>query len=167
MRMRYIVHNHSPARDAAIDSEFVEAWAQAKSIDPLRYLAGLTKLMFTRDFDQWNAAYLTEPDEIQIQGKFHNKTFMDKVQTLLHEAGHRGQMKVDKPAFAKFKTLGLSKRSSFLAMANQVHQEAYRKNGIEPGELADEVFAESYARFSLGMDMPEELREFWTERASQ
>jgi hypothetical protein len=165
--MRYVVHNHFPARDAAINNEFVDAWAQAKSIDPLQYLDGLTKLTFVRDLDHWNAAYLATTDEIEIQDKFHVKMFMDKVQTLLHEIGHRGGMRVDKATFKKFKTLGLSKRSNFLAMANKVHQEDYRVNGIAPSVMADEIFAESYSRFSLGLDMPEELREFWTERTAQ
>jgi hypothetical protein len=165
--MHYVVYNHFPTRDTAVDNDFVRAWKYVNEIDPLHYLDGLNRLTFVRDFDQWNGAYLPATDEIEIQDKFHRKTFADKLQTLLHEAGHRGQMRVDKPAFTRFKLLGLSKRSSFLAMANQVHQEDYRKNGIEPSIMADEIFAESYARFSLGMDMPKELRTFWTERVNR
>jgi hypothetical protein len=165
--VRYVVHNHFPARDTGVDNEFVAAWTQAKRIDPLRYLDGLKQLTFARDFDQWNAAYLPETDTVEVQDKFHAKTFTDKLQTLLHEAGHRGQMRVDKETFVAFKAAGLVKRSNFLAMANQVHQEDYRKNGIEPSVMADEIYAESYARFSLGMDMPEEIRAFWTKRVAQ
>jgi hypothetical protein len=165
--MRYVLHNHFPARDVVLDEGFAQAWERTRSIDPLHYLDGLTRLTLIRDFDKWNGAYLPDGDAIEIQDKFHRKEFHDKVQTLLHEAGHRGQMKVDKATFARFKALGLSKRSSFLAMANKVHQEDYRKNGIESSIMADEIYAESYARFSLGMDMPEELRTFWTERVSR
>jgi hypothetical protein len=165
--MRYVVHNYFPKR--AIDSyrEFPEAWAQAKSIDPLRYLRGLTKLTFIADVDQWNAAYIPEDDEIEIQNKFHKKTFNDKIQTLLHEGGHRGQMRVDKKTFEAMKSAGLINVPNFLAMANQVHQDDYHKNGIGSRELGDEVYAESYARFALGMGLPEGLKKFWSERVSR
>lgn len=165
--MRIVLHNHFPAR--ALDSyrEFPEAWQQAKSIDPMRYLQGLKKLTFLSDPDKWNAAYLPDSDTIEIQGKFHRKTFLDKVQTLLHEGGHRGQMKVDVPAFEEFNRRKLNKLSSFLAMANKVHQEDYRENGIDEKVRGDEVFAESYARFALGLPMPDELKSFWTERVGK
>lgn len=166
-RMRYVVHNYFPAR--AIDSyrEFPQAWAQAQSIDPLRYLRGLTKLTFVGDPDKWNASYSPGSDEITIQNKFHKKTFNDKIQTLLHEAGHRGQMRLDVATFKDMKASGLITVSNFLAMANQAHQNDYKENGISDAELADEVFAESYARYALGMDMPAGLRAFWSERVSR
>lgn len=162
--MRYVVHNYFSAR--AVDSykEFPEAWAQAASIDPLHYLKGLKKISFVGDPDKWNADYDPDNDTITIRNKFHKKTFMDKIQTLLHEAGHRGQMKVDAPTFQAMKKSGLITRQNFLAMANQVHKEDYRENGIEDEVLADEVFGESYARFALGMEMPEGLRKFWEAR---
>jgi hypothetical protein len=131
------------------------------------YLPGLKKLTLTPDTDKWNAAYLPDNDEISIQAKFHKKPFMERVQILLHEIGHRGQFTADPETFKKFKAIGLDKVGFFLKMANQVHQEDYRKNGIKPKELADEVFAESYSRYALGLPMPAELRDFWATRGSE
>lgn len=165
--MRYVIHNHFPVRTVDSYREFPEAWAQARSIDPLRYLQGLKKISFIGDDDKWNADYNPENDTITVRNKFHKKTFMDKVQTLLHEGGHRGQMKVDKPTFEALKQSGLVTRKNFLAMANQVHQDDFKENNISDPGLADEVFGESYARFALGMSMPEGLRKFWEERVSR
>ena len=164
--MRYVVHNHFPARDnVGPQQDFVHAWVKAQSIDPLRYLEGLSKLTFVSDIDNhWNASYTPDDDTVTVAAKFHGKTFSDKLQTLLHEAGHRGQ-KVDKRTFEQFKAQGLVKLSFFLEMANKAHRDDYDKNGISPSEMADEIFAESYSRFALGMEMPEPLRAFWARRA--
>lgn len=160
--MRFVIHNHLPVRTLDSYREFPEAYAQATSIDPLGYLKGLTKLTFVGDIDQWNAAYIADSDEIVIEKKFHAKTFMDKVQTLLHEGGHRGQYKMDPETYKTFKATGLATVSNFFTMANRVHRQDFVKNGIE--DHAEEAFAESYARFALGLEMPEEIRKFWTQR---
>jgi hypothetical protein len=164
--MRYVVHNHFPARDEiGPQGDFVQAWVQAQNIDPLRYLEGLSKLTFVNDIDNhWNASYIPDSDEVSIAAKFHDKGFNDKVATLLHEGGHRGQ-KIDRRTFEQFKTLKLDRHDFFLVMANTAHRSDYVKNGISGPEMADEVFAESYSRYALGMEMPEPLRAFWTRRA--
>lgn len=164
--MRFVVHNHFPARVLDSQKEFPEAMAQARSIDPLRYLRGLKELKFIGDTDKWHADYDFDNDTITIRNKFHRKPFMDKVQILLHEIGHRGQS-VDPKTFKAFKAQGLATVENFLAMANEVHREEYKKHGIGASELADECFAESYSRFALGMDMPEKIRQFWAERTSR
>lgn len=165
--MRYVIHNYLPARDHDFQrNDFPQVWAQAHAIDPMRYLKGLSGLQFIRDGDKWNADYSPDDDIITIRDKFHSKSFMERVQVLLHEAGHRGQMKVDIPAFEEFKRRKLNKLSSFLAMANKVHQEDYRENGIDEKTRGDEIFAESYARFALGLPMPDELKQFWESRMS-
>ena len=162
--MRYVVHNHFPTRDVGPQQDFVQAWVQAQSIDPLRYLEGLSKLSFVSDIDNyWNASYTPDDDTVTVAAKFHDKSFNDKVQTLLHEAGHRGQ-KIDRRTFEQFLREGLDRLRFFLAMANKAHREDYDKNGISASEMADEIFAESYSRFALGMEMPEPLRAFWTRR---
>jgi hypothetical protein len=166
--MRYVVHNHlTRALDSGLDSEFVEALKQARAIDPFDYFPGLKRLVLTPDTDKWNAAYLPDKDEMVVQAKFHKKTFMDKVQTLLHEIGHRGQFTADPETFKAFVKAGLVQVGFFVRMANPVHLADYLKNGIGKRELADEVFAESYARYALGLDMPDELRGFWATRESE
>ncbi len=88
------------------------------------------------------------------------------MQILLHESGHRGQ-KVDPETFEAFKKQGLVTEPHFLAMANDVHQKDFKKNGIEPATMADECFAESYSRYALDWPLPEKIKQFWTERAEQ
>ena len=165
--MRYVVHNHIQALDNGLDNEFADALKQARAIDPMKYFPGLKRITLTPDTDKWNAAYVPDKDEMIIQAKFHKKTFMDKVQTLLHEIGHRGQFTADPATFKAFTKAGLVQIGFFLAMANAVHQEDYRKNGIGRKELADEVFAESYSRYALGLPMPADLRGFWATRGSE
>jgi hypothetical protein len=165
--MRYVVHNHFPARTVDAHRGFADVWAQACSIDPLQYLKGLSKLSHVNDIDNhWNGSYSPDNDEIELSKKFHDKPFMQKVQILVHEAGHRGQ-KFDPKTFERMKSDGLIKLPYFLAMANKEHQEDYKKNGIERKAMADEIFAESYSRFAFGMDMPDALRKFWERRMQQ
>lgn len=164
MMSRIVIHNHlAPVTDSR--RAFVDAMHTARSADPLRFLEGLGKLTFVSNIsNRWNASYTPEADEITIAEKFHDKTFFDQVQTLLHEAGHRGGMLVAPELFSEFLRRKLSRVDYFLAMANEVHREDYRKNGISPDEMADEIFAESYSRFALNMEMPSALREFWREQ---
>lgn len=166
--LKLVVHNYLPvqrATDGATGAgrHFIVAWQQAKKFDFLKYLDGLAKLTFTEDTDQWNAGYVSDKDEIVVERKFMKKTLFDMVQTLLHEGGHRGQ-EFDPKTFKAYEEAGLSKLEFFLAMANKVHQDDYRKNGIEPDTMRDEIFAESYSRFALSRGMPDALHKFWTER---
>jgi hypothetical protein len=156
---RIIIHNHLPTRDATV--AVLRAYRKAQRIDPLGYLKGLKSLVVSPDTDKWNASYEAGKDQIKLRRKFEKKTFSDMVQTLLHEAGHRGQ-DADPETYKAFKAQGLGTKAQFLAMANKVHREDYAKNGIDNPD--EEAFAESYARFALSMPMPEELRQFWEER---
>lgn len=181
---KVIVHNHIPftghagkrgtawdkiarvARDTAstglpISPETAAAFAEAQKRDLFGYLKGLPKVVKEPDTDIWNAAYHFDEDIISFQEKFEKKSFKDKVQTFLHEAGHRGQLK-DKETFERFKRLGLGSEKNFYAMANDVHRKDYRANGIEnPNE---EAFAESYSRFAMFMPLPKAILAFWEER---
>lgn len=155
-----VVHNYfKRTRDA--NSSIGLAIERARKIDPLQYLRGLKKIYLVPDRDNWNAKYDPEEDEIILERKFTDKTFLDQVQTLLHEAAHRGQAK-DKKTYEEFKRLGLNQLAYFKTMANPAHRKDYARKGID--NVAEEVFAESYARFALKMEMPTPLRNFWQER---
>jgi hypothetical protein len=125
-------------------------------------MKGLKKIRLVPDRDDWNAKYDADDDEVLLEGKFLDKPLNDMVQVLLHEAGHRGQSK-DSKTYEAFKRRGLNLLSFFLAMANKAHREDYARKGEIPN-IAEEVFAESYSRFALKLDMPETLRKFWQER---
>ena len=167
--LRVVVHNYLPVGHwRAIDSrdEFARVYQEAARIDPMRYLKGLTKVRLVKDDDKWNADYGFDDDIITIRDKFHKKPFRDRVQILLHEAGHRGQA-LDPTAFEAFKREGLVTEPHFLAMANEVHQDDFKANGIEPDIMADECFAESYSRYALGWELPEPIKSFWTRRINR
>ncbi len=140
-----------------------EALHKAQALDILNYLRGLRKIELVPDRDQWNAKFDFDKDLILLEKKFLDKSFSDAVQTLLHEAGHRGQYR-DKPTYEEFKRQGLNTVPNFLSMANRVHREDYWRAGID--NLAEEAFAESYARFALGLEMPHSIRRFWAERVA-
>lgn len=150
------------AADAALPFAEMPALAEAAARDRLGYLDGLKRVTLLPDVDQWNAAYDFANDGIVVQGKFADKDDLDKVQTMLHEGGHRGQV-VDGSTFEDFKRRGLGSVENFLAMANQVHRDDYERTGTVDGQ-EDEAFAESYARACLGLDMPPEIAEFWSQR---
>lgn len=148
----------------AVSASTKEALAKARSIDPLKYCVGIKCIRLVPDTDNWNAAYVFAEDRIELQGKFEKKPFDDKVQTLLHEMGHRGQVK-DADTFRAFQDQGLGSEKNFLAMCNKTHRDDFKKNGIENPD--EEAFAESYARFALGLPMPAAIKAFWEKRARQ
>jgi hypothetical protein len=158
---RVVVHNHFGTKDA-VNPSVVKALAKAKQLDKLGYLKGIKSIALVPDSDKWNASYEYPSDKIRVRRKFEKKTFADQVQTFLHEAGHRGQYKVDTKTYKAFKASGLGSVKNFLAMANKVHREDYAKNGID--DPVEEAFAESYARFILGLKMPPAIRKFWQQR---
>ena len=132
----------------------------ARRFDRLKYLEGLKQIIVSPEGSQWHAGYDPDKDEIVIQPKFERETVETRLHIMLHEAGHRGQ-DVDADTYEKFKKLHLNQISSFLSMANSEHLEAYQKTGKVEDSIASEVFAESYARFMMGKEMPDVLREFW------
>ena len=135
----------------------------ARRFDRLKYLEGLKQIILSPEGNQWHAGYDPDKDEIVIQPKFERETVETRLHIMLHEAGHRGQ-DVDADTYEKFKKLHLNQISSFLSMANSEHLEAYQKTGKVEDSIASEVFAESYARFMMRLEMPEELRQFWRQR---
>jgi hypothetical protein len=141
--------------------ENIRAFQEAADLDQLGYLEGLAGVREVADVNQWNSDYDPDRDGITLQAKFNGKSFYDKVQTLLHEAGHRGQ-EVDADTYEAFKRMGENKLSFFVAIANPTHLKDFERHGIK--DIAEEVFAESYARSMLGLEMPAELAEFWQER---
>jgi hypothetical protein len=141
------------------------ALAQAVELDQLGYLDGLSGgVREIADVDNWNSTYDADRDDITLQAKFSGKAFADKVQTFLHEAGHRGQ-EVDAGTYQAFVRLGMDKLSSFVAIANPTHLKDFARHGID--NVAEEVFAESYSRSMLGLELPAELAEFWQTRLAE
>ena len=163
------IEEASDARTAVnhfIPDESGDAWELAKKRDLLGYADGLKRLTFEPDRDKWNARYEADNDVVVIQAKFLVKGFIEKTQIFLHEFGHRGQVK-DPKSYEAFLGLGLNKLENFLDMANKVHREDYAKNDVDSTEVSEEAFAEGYSRFCLGLEMPDELRAFWQERAKR
>jgi hypothetical protein len=138
-------------------------YAIALRMDRLGYLKGARQIERTLNVDQWNAAYDDKRDEISLERKFDRYDPVDQVRTILHEAGHRGQLLKDVTAFDEFKRRRLDTTENFLAMANPTHVRDYEASGrVE--DMAGEVFAESYSRACLGLPMPVEIRAFWEPR---
>ena len=105
--------------------------------------------------------YSNEPgyvsDEIWLMGGWLNKSEEGRTESLLHEIGHRAQLITDTNAFKEFTRLGLGK------FFTKVTDSAFIKN-YSSKQRAGETFAESYARFKMGRDMPGELVSFWEGR---
>jgi hypothetical protein len=173
---RIVVHNYIPGpyktRDTAEalaklpalkKAKFLELLDQAGLKDVMSYLPGLTRLAVLTDTDKWNACYVPSDDEILIQSKLLDKPINTQLEVLMHEIGHRGQQ-VDPKTYKLYRKSGEATLRNFLAMANDVHQEDYKKNGIGAAEMVDEIFAESYSRFVLGRVIPEGLKAFWRGR---
>jgi hypothetical protein len=158
---KVILHNYFKTHDAPVELSTIKALAKAQELDPLKYWKGIKSIVRAPDTDNWNAHYDFEKDQILFQAKFEKKTFQDKVLTILHELGHRGQS-VDSKTYKAFCDQGLGSVKNFLAMCNTTHREDYEKNGVDNPD--EEAFAESYARFALGMPMPEAIKAFWTKR---
>lgn len=160
---RIVLHNHFGTRDA-VELSTQNALTKAREIDPLKWFNGIKCISVVPDTDIWNASYDFKEDKIRLQKKFEKKAFLDKVQTILHEIGHRGQ-NVDPKTYKAFRDAGLGTKENFLAMCNKTHRDDYAKNGIDNPD--EEAFAESYARFALGLSMPKAIKAFWEKRARQ
>lgn len=149
-------------RELALDEQLhKDVLRHAQDFDKLGYLTGAE--IETSDAGYWNAHYDFDNDVIGLRKGFFTHSFHEQVHVLLHEAGHRGQA-FDAEAYDEFRRLGLDRLKSFVQMANRVHLEDYAKTGEVDGGVPAEVFAESYARWCLDRDMPEELRAFWNAR---
>lgn len=158
---KVILHNYFGTTKDAVSLSTIKALAKAQELDPLQYWKGITSIVLAPDTDNWNAHYDFAKDQMLFQAKFEKKDFSDKVQTILHELGHRGQ-NVDPKTYKAFCDQGLGSVKNFLAMCNKTHLDDYKKNGIDNPD--EEAFAESYARYALNLPMPEEIKAFWKKR---
>ena len=149
--------------DARADSAS-DLIASARRRDLMGFLRGIADITEQRKRTEWHAEYLPGNDEIRLYPQFERLGFAEQMHVFLHEVGHRGQ-DLDPAAFREFKRAGFHERGDFLHMANEVHLADLRRRGKVDG-LADEVFAESYSRFVLGLELPDELARFWHTRRS-
>lgn len=138
----------------------------ATKADRLQYLRGIKAIRRVPDRSKWHAYYDTDKDEIVVEDKLFHESIPTRVQMFLHEVGHRGQ-EVDRQTYDAFKAARFHKRQDFIHMANDAHLEEFKRTGRVDSGMLDEVFAESYSRFMLGLAMPGELKRFWEERCSQ
>lgn len=149
--------------DLALDEALIPLLEEACAHDVLGYLDGLTKVSYGPDRDQWNAGYDPEPDELLIEGKFEGLPAAEQLEVLLHEAGHRGGLKVDRRAFREFKRRDFCELEDFLAIANETHLRDFARRGVVDG-LTHELFAQSYAASCLGKPLPPDVAAFWRQR---
>jgi len=151
----------SDSRDGGgLDEGNARALGAARENDRLDYLDGVASVReVAQGDDDFHSWYDPDEDEIGIKPAFADRPHDERMHMLLHEAGHRGQ-EVDPAAWEAFERLGLATREAFEEMANVAH----RREGARGRDREEEVFAESYARFCLGLDMPAELRDFWRGR---
>ena len=149
-------------RSDSVDDGVGSLLSEARRRDPLGYLRGVKAVRMVADRDRWHASYQPDRDEIALEDKFARLPPSEQLHIVLHEAGHRGQ-DVDAEAYEAFKRMHLNRLPFFLDMANQAHLLDFQKSG-KVDSIAAEVFAESYARHALGLDMPAELKRFWKAR---
>jgi len=151
------------ANDAAWDEDKAaglrDALLGAYPKDGRGYLKGIKGFDLSARQSEWHAQFDADADRVTIYPSFWEQSEDKRVQTLLHEAGHRGQQE-DAPRFARFKAEHVATLPNFVAIANDAHLEDFERKGKVDG-LAAEVWAESYARHCLGLKMPKPLAEFW------
>lgn len=135
--------------------------AEARRYDHMGYSFGLRGVRISPDRSKWHSYFDPSRDEVTTEEKFWREPSAERLHMMLHEIGHRGQG-VDRSGYEKFKRLHLNRLPLFEAMANPVHLRDEREGHLH--DIAEEVWAESYARWCLGLPMPDELREFWDER---
>jgi len=155
------IHNHVHRRTTRDVSPVVVVLAEARQRDRMGYMCGLRRLALVPDSTKWHSNYDATDDTVTLERKFFGQAFDRQIETLLHEAGHRGQT-VDRESYELFKRDGLNTRENFLAMANKAHRDDYHRHGIR--DLAEEAFAESYGRFCVGWGMPPRVAAFWVSR---
>jgi hypothetical protein len=150
------------SEDCVIPENAHEILRKAEPLDRMNYLHGIKEVRMVREEGEWNAQYDPDEDAIDIRPKLLRERPDAQVHILLHEIGHRGQ-EIDAPAYEAFKSMHMNKISSFLHMANHVHLADFQRKG-HVDNVAEEVWAESYARAMLGLPMPDELALFWRAR---
>jgi hypothetical protein len=134
---------------------------EARKCDRLDFSIGLRGVRIAPDRSRWHSFYDPGKDEVTTEAKFWRESALERLHMFVHEIGHRGQ-EVDRSGYERFKHLHLNKLSNFESMANPVHLRDERAGHLH--DIAEEVWAESYARWCLGLPMPAELKGFWDER---
>jgi hypothetical protein len=137
----------------------------AYQLDRLGWMNGVADIKVSDDHSEWHAQYDDGPDSITLYPKFFDLSPWEQLHTLVHEVGHRGQI-VGRRVYDAFLEAHVHQLEDFLHIANKVHIEDFEREGIDRNVLADEVFAESYARACIGLAMPDELIEFWNNQLS-
>ena len=143
----------------AADDRLIEA---IEPLDRLGYLRGFNGIVLGRDREGWHAQYDPDKERIVLYPQFFREDAPTQLHILLHEIGHRGQ-DVDANTYRLFKRMHLNRLPLFLSMANKAHLEDFRRIG-KVDSVAAEIFAESYSRAMLVLEMPGELAEFWRKR---
>lgn len=149
--------------DQAIISENKKIIDETLDLLPPSAYADLNALYVTNGtFGPLGAAFYAKPnadrryvsDEIVTNQPWIEKSSENRKATLLHEFGHRMQLKTHKPLFAQFK------RDVTVADHAKTLLGQYYKN-YPKATLAGEVFAESFALFKTGQPLATELQAFW------
>lgn len=150
--------------DGEMDAAVITLLKIARRLDRMGYSLGLRDVRIVPDRSKWHSYYDFGRDRIVTEGKFWRAPAAERLHMMLHEIGHRGQ-DADRSGYEKFKRLHENNLSSFEAMANPAHLRDERDGHLH--DIAEEVWAESYARWCLGLPMPAELKEFWDARDSR
>ena len=131
---------------------------EAAAADRLDFLRGLKRVRVIPDHDQWHGE--TDKGVITLEAKFEDLAPLEQLHVFMHEVGHVGQDTA--PAVYKaFRRKHGARLADFVAMANPTHLQDFERTGEVDSGLGPEVFAESYARFCLGLELPADLAEFW------
>ena len=135
-----------------------ELLQEAVSADRMGFLRGAKRIEIIPDTDQWHGD--TDKGVIRLEAKFEGMAPTDQIHVLMHEIGHAGQDAYPE-IFRQFKRKHDARLAYFVDMANATHMADFQRTGKIDGGLADEVFAESYARYCLALPLPAELAAFW------
>jgi len=141
--------------DPAISQELLQ---EAVSADRMGFLRWVKRINIIQDKDQWHGN--TDKGVVTLEAKFEALAPPDQLHILMHEIGHAGQDAFPR-LFEEFRRKHEARLSFFIDMANATHLADFERTGKVDGGLADEVFAESYARFVLALPLPAEIADFW------
>ena len=131
---------------------------EAAAADRLDFLRGLKRVRVIPDKDQWHGE--TDKGTIILEAKFEDLAPLEQLHVFMHEVGHIGQDTA--PAVYKaFRRKHGARLADFVAIANPTHLQDFERTGEVDSGIGPEVFAESYARFCLGLELPADLAEFW------
>ena len=131
---------------------------EAAAADRLDFLRGLKRIRVIPDKDQWHGE--TDKGVITLEAKVEDMAPLEQLHIFMHEVGHVGQ-DVAPAVYKAFLRAHGARLADFVAIANPTHLEDFERTGEVDSGLGPEVFAESYARFCLGLELPADLAAFW------